>query len=366
MNHHFPQVFLADVVRQAEIAYERPQFDTHIHSTVSDGVWSPSEVVAQARRRGLRAIALTDHDRVSGLAEILRVGAEAGIEVVPGVEFDTDEEGVDADVLGYNILGPDGTNRRIEAFCLEINHRRLERARRWIELINGAYDTGRVEEINRSSPLKLAPESPRRLDLQALLAHRLKRPIAPDEMDDLLAGLTFMAPHICLFLLECGYIVGPSPSDLGIGDVKRAFFAKGNPFHVPMNKPTQGQAIDEIRQSGGTAVLAHPGLIKGLEPEWERAESAWFAGPTEEGKTYPPALVERLVEQGLEGIELYFYEASRHERVQDPAISRRVNAYFAKLAERHGLLTTFGSDCHGPRRSMDDVRMGRFGGRSLA
>ncbi len=362
MNHNLPQAFLADVVRGAEIAYERPEFDTHIHSMISDGVWWPSRVVAEARRRGLRAIALTDHDHISGLAEALRAGAESGIAIVPGVEIDTDEDGVDAEILGYNVLGPDGTDRRIEAFFLEINRRRLERTRRWIELINQAYETGQVEEINRSSPLQLAPKPARPLDLQALLEHRLKRPIAPEKMDDWLVRLVFMTPHMCLFLLECGYIVNPPPSD-SLREVKRAFFVKDKPFHVPIDTPTQEQAIGEIRQSGGTAVLAHPALIKNLEPEWKPRESERFTNPRKKGKIYPSELIERLVDQGLGGIELYFYEASRDEQFKNQEESRQANAYFARLAESYGLLTTFGSDCHGPRQGVDDVKMGRFGGR---
>ena len=80
--------------------------DLHTHSLYSDGTFSPRELLTLARERGLDAVALTDHDTTSGLAEAAAAGGELGIEVVPGVEFSTIYGGEGVHVLCY-YMDPD-------------------------------------------------------------------------------------------------------------------------------------------------------------------------------------------------------------------------------------------------------------------
>ena len=75
--------------------------DLHIHTTASDGTFTPSEAVAHARALGLSAIAVTDHDTASGVPEALAAGAERGVEVVPGIELSVDWHGYGVHILGY-------------------------------------------------------------------------------------------------------------------------------------------------------------------------------------------------------------------------------------------------------------------------
>ena len=63
--------------------------DLHVHSTASDGTFTPSELVAEAKRIGLKAFALTDHDTVAGVKEATAAADEAGIELIPGIEIST-------------------------------------------------------------------------------------------------------------------------------------------------------------------------------------------------------------------------------------------------------------------------------------
>src|SRR6185437_14306911 len=79
--------------------------DLHTHSTASDGLYAPSELVRQARAAGLDLIGLTDHDSTEGLAEAREAGAREGVIVIPGVELNTDlpNQGGEAHVLGYYI-----------------------------------------------------------------------------------------------------------------------------------------------------------------------------------------------------------------------------------------------------------------------
>ncbi|MBM3302861.1 MAG: PHP domain-containing protein, partial [Deltaproteobacteria bacterium] len=63
--------------------------DLHVHTTMSDGTVSPREVVRMASAKGIRAIAITDHDTVAGVAQAQEEGKAAGVEVIPGVEMST-------------------------------------------------------------------------------------------------------------------------------------------------------------------------------------------------------------------------------------------------------------------------------------
>lgn len=89
---------------EPEIAAAMPRFcDLHAHSTFSDGSLTPTELVAEAKRRGLSAVALTDHNTPSGLPEFLEAAKEAGIEAVPGIEFSTDYGKTELHIVGLFI-----------------------------------------------------------------------------------------------------------------------------------------------------------------------------------------------------------------------------------------------------------------------
>ena len=77
------------------------QVDLHAHTTASDGSLSPAMLVSRASRLALKVIAITDHDTVAGVAEGLAAGQAAGVEVIPGVEINTDVPGAEVHVLGY-------------------------------------------------------------------------------------------------------------------------------------------------------------------------------------------------------------------------------------------------------------------------
>ena len=73
--------------------------DLHTHSTFSDGTFTPTELVAAAEKLGLTAVALTDHNAVTGLSEFLEAGKDSTVETVPGVEFSTEYLGTELHIL---------------------------------------------------------------------------------------------------------------------------------------------------------------------------------------------------------------------------------------------------------------------------
>ena len=76
------------------------EIDLHVHTTASDGTETPRQVVERAKKLGLKAIAITDHDTVLGCREAMEAGQELGLEVVPGIEFGT-KYGIAVHMLGY-------------------------------------------------------------------------------------------------------------------------------------------------------------------------------------------------------------------------------------------------------------------------
>ena len=77
--------------------------DLHVHSSCSDGTLSPAQVTSLAAQKGLRAIALTDHDTVSGISEALEAGKKLGVEIIPGIEFSTSCQNRDVHIVGLHI-----------------------------------------------------------------------------------------------------------------------------------------------------------------------------------------------------------------------------------------------------------------------
>ena len=76
-------------------------FDTHVHSTASDGVFSPSKLVVSAQKRGLLGMALTDHDTVDGLPEAAEAARDLDYSFIPGIEISADYYEHDVHILGY-------------------------------------------------------------------------------------------------------------------------------------------------------------------------------------------------------------------------------------------------------------------------
>ncbi len=191
--------------------------DLHIHSTASDGRLTPEEVVRQAKQAGLSVISLTDHDTVAGLGAALRAGAETGLEVIPGIELNTDLDGHEIHMLGYCLNpGSESLLKTIE----DLRQAREDRARQIIT---------KLERLG----LHIEYEHVKRVAGRAAIGR----------------------PHIAQALLETGY------SD-SLTDAFEQYLANGRQAYVPHQKLEPLMAIEVILEAGGIPVLAHPGLAK--------------------------------------------------------------------------------------------------------
>lgn len=192
--------------------------DLHVHTHHSDGVHSPSEVVAMAREKGLLAIAITDHDSVSGIDEASAAADHAAMEVIPGIEFSTEYGSFqDIHLLGYYI---DYKDSLLKEKLIEFTNRRERRTADIISRINQ----------------KLAGEKRAGLTYAEVSA---------------LAGGSLGRPHIARTLISKGYA----------RDMEDAFLRYLIPCNVPKLYFPVEEALREIRRLGGVAVLAHPTTI---------------------------------------------------------------------------------------------------------
>jgi predicted metal-dependent phosphoesterase TrpH len=190
-------------------------FDLHSHSTASDGVLSPRELVMRAAAQGVQVLALTDHDDTRGVAEAAAAACEHGIRIVPGVEISVSWSGRTVHIVGLYIDTSDP--ELLEG--LRVNRSgRMERARRMgAELakigISGAYEGACLLAANKE---------------------------------------LISRTHFARFLVEHGYV-----KDLKT--VFKRFLIKGKPGYVTHQWAGLADAVGWIRHAGGVAVLAHPG-----------------------------------------------------------------------------------------------------------
>ena len=217
--------------------------DLHLHSTCSDGLCTPSELVAMARNVGLCAIALCDHDSVAGIDEAVAAGRECGVEVAPGIELSSMwNSHQDIHLLGY------GIDHRTELLRVELSAFRTfrwERNRRILDRIN----------------VRLLRDRRTALDF-----HEIQET----------TGDTVGRPHLARALVAKGYA----------RSVEDAFQRYLIPCNIPKRFFPLDQAIRLVHDCGGVAVLAHPLLVTTDRDHWD-----W--------------LLDDYTSLGLDGIEVY-------------------------------------------------------------
>jgi predicted metal-dependent phosphoesterase TrpH len=200
--------------------------DLHVHSNVSDGKYTPEEIVAKAARAGLEYLALTDHDTVDGLAPATKAaGAFPGLTFIPGVEISTDVPDGEVHILGYFI---DYTSKDLTSNLKRFRDSRLGRAR------------GMVDKL-----------------------HRLGIDIDWRRVQEIAGDGTVGRPHVAQAMLEKGYIET-------FAEAFDKYIGRDGPAYVEREKMTPAEAVALILRSGGLPVMAHPFTVP--DPERVLAE----------------------------------------------------------------------------------------------
>ncbi|MBI4057057.1 MAG: PHP domain-containing protein [Elusimicrobia bacterium] len=250
------------------------KIDLHTHSYYSDGTSSPSEVVQRAAKKGVELLCLSDHDTTTGLEEAAQEAKKRGMEFIGGIEINTGESD-QIHILGYGIDSwNEGLKKRLEDF----RQRRL----------------GRIRDILQK--LKASGVAIDFEDIQAVSRETLGR------------------PHVADALVRRRIVHTRQ-------EAFQKYLVHGRAGYVEPRGPSTLEAIEVIRESGGVAVLAHPGIIQD--------------GNMNLGK---------WTEQGLGGIEAYYLSHTAHLRQE-----------LLEKAEKFSLVPTGGSDYHGPGTGREEI-----------
>lgn len=191
------------------------KIDLHVHTTASDGKYTPTQIVRSAYEKGIYYLAITDHDTIGGLEEAESAAKKMPIELLPGIELSTIYDNHEIHILGYYLQ----RNSRVLADTLMgLEEARRKRAYQMVEKINEMGYPITIEKILAKSTSKIIGR-----------------------------------PHIALVLMDYGIV----------GSIREAFekyLSPGCPAYVPRYRLSPSQAINLILQAGGVPVLAHPGL----------------------------------------------------------------------------------------------------------
>lgn len=183
--------------------------ELHCHTTCSDGTLTPTELAAAAAVAGVRALAITDHDTLSGWREAEIACKALGIEMIPGLELSTTHRGASLHVLGFY---PDA--EKLGPFLDECHRERIHRAEQMVEKL-------------------------------AALGYPIPMPAAP----------TPGRFHIAAALRAAGYIRNEQ-------EAFRRWLSEGGPAFVPYGKLSAEEGIRTLRECGGVPVWAHPLLFR--------------------------------------------------------------------------------------------------------
>ena len=204
------------------------RYDLHTHTTASDGVYAPRELIRLSKEAGLAGIAVTDHDTFGGLDEAAEAGREFAVEVVPGVELTSYAGKTEVHVVGL-FVDPGSDAEAVE----KVASLRSRRRKRMLEMI------AKLDKMG----VHVEPE-----DVMAL---------APDDA-------SVGRPHLATALVSAGHVADASEAfDRYIGNT--------SPVYVPKARLEPEEAIRLVKRLGGLPIFAHPAVSKldGRLPEFK-------------------------------------------------------------------------------------------------
>ena len=253
--------------------------DLHMHTRFSDGELTPKELIDMRAAEGYELLAITDHDGVGGSVSGAKYAESLGLRFIYGIEFDSlDELGKDLHILGY---GFDPEDEEFMDTLLFVTDERRARNDRFMECLN-----------------------------------RKGYEVSMDEIRAVNQGRYVGKPTFATVLMQKGYV----------SDVREAFDTIFRDEDLRAIKKVTLQTkdvIEVIHNAGGLAVMAHP-------MEQRRRDESF-----EEFKPRMYAIMDRMIEYGIDGIECFHPSAS-------PVQSELLLRY----ASEHGLMITRGSDFH--------------------
>lgn len=261
--------------------------DLHMHSEASlDGEYSPGQLARLCHEKGLKVAALSDHNSVRGVEEMMACCARFGIRSIPAVELDCTFDGVDLHLLGYGIDYHDGRYAKLESRILSGKKENSRHAMKILREAGIIFDEDKVLALSRNG---------------IVVGETIAEAALADERN-----------HNNPLLLP--YRPGGGRDDNPYVNFFWDFCSQGKPAYFPADYPTFEEAQQLIEDTGGISVIAHPINTVGKNRDRIRA----------------------MVKMGVSGLEVF----SSYHTAEDVK-------WFHELAEELKLLETMGSDFHG-------------------
>jgi hypothetical protein len=248
------------------------EIDLHTHSTASDGSLSPEELVRAGKKAGLRALALTDHDTVSGLHQALLAGQEQGLEVIPGCEL--------------SVQSPKGFMHLL-GLWIPVRPPKLQATLAWLQDMRRQRNE-RIMAALRSLGISIADR----------------------EVKEQAKGESIGRPHIAQTLVHKGVVDS-------LEQAFARFVGSTGQAYVPKVKLSAGQAISILKQEQATVILAHPYSLRMTNQELT-------------------AHLKHMQAMGLDGLEVYYPEHTAEQTRLYASLARDLNLVLSGGSDFHG------------------------------
>ncbi len=266
--------------------------DLQVHSVMSDGAYTPIELVGLAQKQGLQVIALTDHDTVDGISVALEEGIKTGVTIIPGIEITVLENNFH--ILG---LGIDHTNPELLQRCAQAKEGRMLNIQKWIERLHQHGFKVELSDVVKSAT---GPSIGK--------PHIAAAVLAKPENNEVLKNITTVPEFIDTYMPGMIKEVDKDVTPEEKTDQKNA----DNSYRI-----TASQAIRLIHSTGGVAIWSHPAVH--------------YNGKYNELEIF----LAKLIEEGLDGVEVFV-----------PCHTKADVWFMQGLAIKYDLLRTAGSDFH--------------------
>jgi len=246
--------------------------DLHVHTTASDGQYTPSEIIQKAKDKNLKAIAITDHDTVNGIEEGRKAAKEANIDFVPGIELNINGSAGEFHLLG---LGIQTVSKSMESILENVIKNRDLRNQSIIEKMQQDGVDITLEELNQEFPNTIIGR-----------------------------------PHFAAILVKKGVVkVRQQAFD--------QYLARGRKWYVERVGTNLDEAIVAIKDCGALPIIAHP---MSLYLSW--------------GKL--PEMMQKYAEQGIVGIEAFHPGARVTECLRLEELGRKLGLIITAGSDFHG------------------------------
>ncbi len=249
--------------------------DLHTHTVNSDGTYTVEELVKKAAEKGLKILAITDHDTVDGLRDeekIKEYEKKYGIEIIKGIEMSCNLDGKDVHILGYFL------NLEDKNFLKELD---------------------RIAEIRNERNEKIIKK----------LAD-LNLPVTMEELKEIVQGNVISKAHFAEIMLKKGYVSCKS-------DAFKNYLGKTGAAFVEKRDYKPADAVDILVKNGAFVSLAHPKLITENLQEVER-------------------IITDLIKHGLRGLEVNYYSFSQKDKEIYRKLAEKYNLIITGGSDFHG------------------------------